>query len=248
MHDTLALHGRTTRVARKDHHNQLTFRMLYAFTENFVLPLSHDEVVHGKGSLLDKMPGDALAEVRQPPAPVRLHVRPAGQEAAVHGRRVRPVGRVEPRRAASTGTCWTTRCTRASMRWVRDLNTAYRGEPALHELDCHPDGFAWVDCNDVGAERPEHAPQGTGRRATWSWSSATSRRSRGTTTGSASPGAATGTRSSTATPRSTAAAARGTSAASKTTPGRLARAAAVAQPDPPAAGDDRLEESTDDAD
>ena len=117
-HGLDARHARSTwpqdPVHRKYHHNQLTFRVLYAFTENYVLPLSHDEVVHGKGSLISQDAGRRLAEVRQPAAAVRLPVDAAGQEAAVHGRRVRPVARVEPRRAASTGTCSTARCTRAS--------------------------------------------------------------------------------------------------------------------------------------
>ena len=84
-------------IHRKYHHNELTFRMLYAFNENFVLPLSHDEVVHGKGSLLDKMPGDdwqKFANLRLLFGYMWAH---AGQEAAVHGRRVRPVAGVEAR-------------------------------------------------------------------------------------------------------------------------------------------------------
>ncbi len=89
MHDTLAYFSQDP-IHRRYHHNQLTFRMLYGFTENFVLPLSHDEVVHGKGSLIGKMPGRRVAEVRQPAPAVRIHVRAAGQEDAVHGRRIRP--------------------------------------------------------------------------------------------------------------------------------------------------------------
>ena len=97
MHDTLE-YMRRDPVHRKYHHDQLTFRQLYAFHENFVLPLSHDEVVHGKGSLLDKMPGDEWQTLRQPAAPAVVHVGAAGQEAAVHGRRDRPVARMAPRR------------------------------------------------------------------------------------------------------------------------------------------------------
>ena len=96
MHDTLAYFAQDP-VHRRYHHNKLTFRAIYANSENFMLPLSHDEVVHGKGSLLEKMAGRRLAEVRQPAPAVRVHVGPGRQEGAVHGRRVRAAARVEPR-------------------------------------------------------------------------------------------------------------------------------------------------------
>ena len=102
MNDTLR-YMRHEPIHRRYHHDELTFSLIYAFTENFVLPLSHDEVVHGKGSLLDQMPGDLWQKIRQPAAALRLHVDAPGQEAAVHGRRVRPVERVELRRPAAVG-------------------------------------------------------------------------------------------------------------------------------------------------
>ena len=90
MHDMLE-YVRQDPVHRRWHHNQITFSMLYSFTENFVLPFSHDEVVHGKRAMLDKMPGDRLAEARDAARALRLHVRAPGQEADVHGIGVRPV-------------------------------------------------------------------------------------------------------------------------------------------------------------
>ena len=88
MHDTLQYMAREP-IYRKHHQNDLTFGLLYAFSENFVLPLSHDEVVHGKGSLIAKMPGDRLAEVREPARVLCVHVGLSGQEAPVHGAGVR---------------------------------------------------------------------------------------------------------------------------------------------------------------
>ncbi len=96
MHDTLH-YLRHDPIHRKYHHNELTFRTMYASSENFVLPLSHDEVVHGKGSLLDKMPGHDQTRFSNLRLLLRLAARPARQEAALHGRGVRAGPRVEPR-------------------------------------------------------------------------------------------------------------------------------------------------------
>ena len=147
MHDTLE-YMRQDPIFRKYHHDKLTFRMIYAFSENFVLPLSHDEVVLRQRLAAGEDARRRLAEVRQPAAAAGLHVRPAGQEAALHGRRVRPVERMEPRRRASTGNCCNTSRTRGLRQWVDDLNRAYRREPALHRFDCDPRGFQWIDCRD----------------------------------------------------------------------------------------------------
>jgi 1,4-alpha-glucan branching enzyme len=97
MHDTLAYFEHDP-VHRRHHHHELTFGLLYAFSEHFVLPLSHDEVVHGKGSLLAKMPGDRVAAFANLRALYAWMWCAPRQEAALHGRRVRPVARVEPRR------------------------------------------------------------------------------------------------------------------------------------------------------
>ena len=146
MHDTLQ-HMSRDPLHRKHHYNELTFRMVYAFQENFVLPLSHDEVVHGKGSLLAKMPGDdwqKFANLRlllgymytQPGKKLLFMGGEFGQWGEwSHDRYLEwDLLEQEPHRGLK--------------RWVRDLNTTYRGEPALHELDCEPGGFSWIDCND----------------------------------------------------------------------------------------------------
>lgn len=147
MHDTLDYMAHDP-IDRKNHHNRLTFRMLYAFSENFVLPLSHDEVVYGKGSLLNKMPGDDWRKF----ANLRLLF---GSMFAQPGKKLMFMGDEfgqvsEWNHDSSLSWNLLDEPAHAGVkRWVRDLNTAYRGELALHDLDCHPDGFAWIDCNDV---------------------------------------------------------------------------------------------------
>jgi 1,4-alpha-glucan branching enzyme len=138
-------------VHRKYHHDRLTFRMLYAFTENYVLPLSHDEVVHGKRSLLSKMPGDEWQKF----ANLRLlygsmYAQPAKKLLFMGGE----FGQwTEWNHDASLD--WHLAdyypMHRALARWVRDLNTLYRGEPGLHVYDCDPQGFEWIDCCDSEA-------------------------------------------------------------------------------------------------
>jgi 1,4-alpha-glucan branching enzyme len=147
MHDTLAYMAHDP-VHRKYHHNQLTFRMIYAFTENFVLPLSHDEVVHMKGSLLGRMPGDDWRKF----ANLRLLY---GYMWAQPGKKLLFMGGElgqwrEWNHDASLDWDlleWTRHAGLQS--WVRDLNRLYAWEPSLHELDCDPAGFEWIDCNDA---------------------------------------------------------------------------------------------------
>ena len=202
MHDTLQYFERDPIHRALPPRTSSRSAPMYAFTENFVLPLSHDEVVHGKGSLLGKMPGDEWQQLRQPAPAVRLPVRPARQEAAVHGRRVRPAARVEPRRAASTGTCSTTRAHAGVAALGRATSTASTAsEPALHERDCRPGGLrvgrrAATPSASVLAflrTRPRRAATVLVRLQLHA-------RRRATTTASACRAAASGARCSTATP------------------------------------------------
>ena len=146
MHDTLKYMALDP-VHRKYHHNQLTFRSLYAFTENFVLPLSHDEVVYGKRSLLDKMPGDLWQKF----ANFRLLL---GIMYAQPGKKLLFMGGEfgqwqEWNHDSSLSWHLLNEPLHAGLqRWVRDLNTVYRGEPAFHQRDCDPSGFEWIDCSD----------------------------------------------------------------------------------------------------
>jgi len=146
MHDTLEYMVKDP-VFRKYNHNRLTFRMLYAFTENFVLPLSHDEVVHGKGSLLGKMPGDTWQKF----ANLRLLL---GYMYGQPGKKLLFMGGEigqwrEWNHDESLDWHLLQYAPHAGLqRWVEDLNGLYRSEPSLYELDFSPMGFTWIDCND----------------------------------------------------------------------------------------------------
>jgi 1,4-alpha-glucan branching enzyme len=147
MHDTLEYFAHDP-IHRKFHHDRVTFRMLYAFSEAFVLPLSHDEVVHGKGSLLGRMPGDGwqkLANLRlllawlfaQPGKKLLFMGGEFGQ-----GREWNHDQSLDWHLLEVPGH-------RGVQRFARELNRLYREEPALHEQDLAPDGFEWLDCHDA---------------------------------------------------------------------------------------------------
>jgi 1,4-alpha-glucan branching enzyme len=146
MNDTLEYFARDP-VFRKYHHRNLTFGMLYAFTENFILPLSHDEVVHGKRSLLDKMPGDAWQKF----ANLRLLL---AMQYAMPGKKLLFMGS-----EFGQGAEWNCETSldwhlleidyhHGVQRFVRDLNRLYVTEPALHQIDFEWKGFEWVDFHD----------------------------------------------------------------------------------------------------
>ena len=146
MHDTLDYTGRDP-IYRGYHHNQMTFSLMYAFSENFVLPLSHDEVVHGKGSLWQRMPGDAWNKAANLRALLAYMWAHPGKQLLFQG------GEFGQEREWSE---------QRSLDWhllddplhggiktlVGDLNRAYRAMPALWTRDITPDGFSWIDAND----------------------------------------------------------------------------------------------------
>ncbi len=146
MHDTLQYFSQYP-IHRRYHHNELTFRMLYGFTENFVLPLSHDEVVHGKGSIIGKMPGDEWQKFANLRLLYGYMFGQPGKKLLFMGNEF---GQVRE---------WTHDSSlewhvlqypvhRGMQFWVEQLNRLYREEPALHQLDADSAGFEWVDAND----------------------------------------------------------------------------------------------------
>jgi 1,4-alpha-glucan branching enzyme len=149
MHDTLK-YVALDPIHRKYHQNDLTFRMLYAYNENFVLPLSHDEVVHGKGPLWDKCAGDEWQKY----AGLRLLY---GYMWGMTGKKLLFMGgEVAQRREWRVDESVDWHLLQYAphegvQRWVRDLNHFYAAEPAMHELDNQPGGFDWVDCSDANA-------------------------------------------------------------------------------------------------
>jgi 1,4-alpha-glucan branching enzyme len=147
MHDTLDYAGRDP-IYRGYHHNQMTFSLMYAFSENFVLPLSHDEVVHGKGSLWGRMPGDAWNKAANLRALLAYMWAHPGKQLLFQG------GEFGQEREWSES---------RSIDWhllddplhgglrtlVGDLNRTYRANPALWTKDFTPEGFSWIDANDA---------------------------------------------------------------------------------------------------
>lgn len=147
MHDTLKYMSQDP-LFRKYHHDRLTFRMLYAFHENFILPLSHDEVVHGKGSLLGKMPGDDWRKF----ANLRVllgyqYVQPGKKLLFMGGEfgQWKEWNHEESLDWHLLHDPWH----QGLQNWVKDLNRIYRNHPALYEQDFRPGGFEWIDCNDT---------------------------------------------------------------------------------------------------
>jgi len=146
MHDTLKYFSKDP-VFRKYYNNQLTFSMMYAFTENFVLPLSHDEVVHGKGALVGKMPGDEW----QRSANLRLLL---GYLYGHPGKKMLFMGgefgqwKEWNHDESLEWHALQYPSHKGVQQWVKDLNHFYKNEPALYEQDFNTEGFEWIDCHD----------------------------------------------------------------------------------------------------
>ncbi|TDL83709.1 1,4-alpha-glucan branching protein GlgB [Palleronia sediminis] len=149
MNDTLSYVEKDP-IYRRHHHHQMTFGLHYAFSENFILPISHDEVVHGKGSMLNKMPGsewEKFANLRayygfmwgHPGKKLLFMGCEFAQPSEWNHNGQLPWGLLDDPRHGGV------------QRLVRDLNTLYRGTPALHALDCDPAGFQWIEANDADA-------------------------------------------------------------------------------------------------
>jgi 1,4-alpha-glucan branching enzyme len=147
MNDTLA-YASLDPVYRRFHHGNLTFGQLYAYSENFVLPFSHDEVVHGKGSLVGKMPGDAWQKF----ANLRMLLT---YQLTQPGKKLNFMGN-EFGQGREWNSGWELDWSLLETDWhigvqraLRDLNRLYRELPPLHDLDFSHEGFGWVDCHDA---------------------------------------------------------------------------------------------------
>jgi 1,4-alpha-glucan branching enzyme len=147
MHDILTYIGKDP-VFRRWEHQHLTFSMLYAYNENFVLPFSHDEVVHGKGSMIGKMPGDdwqKAANLRALYAYMFVH---PGKKLLFMGNELAAWREWDD--GDGLPWAWADDPPHAGVRQlVRDLNRTYREQKALHQVDYQPTGFSWIDCDDA---------------------------------------------------------------------------------------------------
>jgi len=147
MHDTLEYFSADP-IYRKYHQDKLTFRMIYAFHENFIMPLSHDEVVYGKGSLLGKMPGDDWQRFANLRALLGYMYAQPGKKLLFMGAEIGQWREWQHDQSLDWNLLEKPEHG-GIQKWIGDLNRSYRSEPALHELDCDPAGFEWIDCRDA---------------------------------------------------------------------------------------------------
>jgi 1,4-alpha-glucan branching enzyme len=147
MHDTLDVFQREP-VHRKYHHDQLTFRAVYGYSENYTLPLSHDEVVHGKGSMIGKMPGDAWQRFANLRALYAYQFTTPGKKLLFMGGEFGQWAEWAHERSLDWHLFDADPQHGQLFRCLGDIARLYRSEPALHEGDCEPFGFEWIDCTD----------------------------------------------------------------------------------------------------
>jgi 1,4-alpha-glucan branching enzyme len=147
MHDTLDFMSLEP-IHRRWHHNKMTFGLIYAFSENFVLPLSHDEVVHGKGSVLARMPGDDWQKFANLRAYYGFMWGHPGKKLLFMGQEFGQ-GREWNEQQSLDWHLMDVHWHVGVQRLVRDLNALYRGAPSLHQRDCDSGGFAWIEANDA---------------------------------------------------------------------------------------------------
>ncbi len=147
MNDTLSYFHKDS-VHRSYHHHNLTFGLLYAFQENFMLPISHDEVVHGKGSLISKMPGDPWQKFATVRSLLGLMYAHPGKKLLFMGSEFAQWDEWNSNKSLD----WHLlgyESHSGVKQWMRDLNKMLIESPALYQLDCEPNGFSWIDCNDA---------------------------------------------------------------------------------------------------
>ncbi len=149
MNDTLRYFGRD-QLFRNYHHQDITFSLMYAWSENFVLPISHDEVVHGKGSLWERMPGDAWAKAAGLRAFLAYMWAHPGKNLLFMGQEFGQSREWSDERGLDWGDLdgWQSEFHRGILSCTRDLNLVYRENRALWSQDHHPGGFNWIDAND----------------------------------------------------------------------------------------------------
>ena len=167
MNDTLKYFS-SDPIHRKYEHNKLTFSLLYAFTENFVLPFSHDEVVHGKNSLLHKMPGDMWQQFANLRLLYAYQYAHPGKEIALHGPGIRAARRMDrsPQPALAPAALG---LAPRSAAFRRRSEPSYAAEPALHQVDFDWHGFEWIDGNDGDNSALSFIRRGKRREISWWW-------------------------------------------------------------------------------
>ena len=149
MNDTLE-YVKKDPIYRKHHHHQMTFGLHYAFSENFILPISHDEVVHGKGSMLNKMPGNDWEKFANLRAYYGFMWGHPGKKLLFMGQEFAQAAEWNHNQSLDWS-CLGDERHEGMQRLVRDLNSVYREQPSLHVKDCEPDGFQWIESNDAEA-------------------------------------------------------------------------------------------------